>query len=185
MKTLKTLIISLLALCLSSCLTVEKKEYTFELTGKTAGKLTIKYINIMSDLEEDDIDGEADFKELITNYIEGESLKEEFPNAKIVSKELFEENGVLNGKVVIEFTDLNSVKLFKYNKSCPYIYFFGGGGLSTETYLSSNGEKAPDYISAAIWGKKTKRMTLTTNVSEPSDKTISLLPNYQEWKKNR
>lgn len=185
MKTLKVLFIALLALGLSSCLTVEKKEYTFELTDKTAGRLTIKYINIMADLGDDEVDGNADFTELINNYIEGESLKEEFPNAKIISKEIFEENGVLNGKVVVEFSDLNAVKLFKYNKSCPYIYFFGGGNLSTETYTSSNGEKAPDYISAAIWDKKSKLLTLTTNVTTPTEKTISLLPNFKEWEKNK
>jgi len=185
MKAYRIIFIAFIAIALSSCLTVEKKEYTFQLTGKTTGILTIKYINIMADLEEDDVDANADFTELTTNYLDGQSLKEEFPNANIVSKELFEENGVLNGKVVIEFSTFDAVKLFKYNKSCPYIYFFGGGNLSTETYLTSNGEKSPEYISAAIWNKKNKLLTLSTRVSTPNEKTISLLPYYTEWKKSK
>ena len=58
------LALAFLALLISGCLTVEKKEYTFEFTGKNSGTLTIKYINIMSSMDDEEDVSEDDFDEL-------------------------------------------------------------------------------------------------------------------------
>ena len=66
-----TIIFTSLAVIISSCLTVEKKIYTFEFTGKNSGILTIKYVNLMSMVDYGGEEGAdntgTDFEDLIDN----------------------------------------------------------------------------------------------------------------------
>ena len=104
MTKLKVLFVFLLsAFIFSGCLTVEKKEYVFKLTGKTSGTLTIKYINIISNNEDDKDVSEQDFQELINDYFNGSSIDEYYPSAKNIEKRLYEENGVLCMEVTMNF----------------------------------------------------------------------------------
>ncbi len=53
----------LLLLLITSCLTVEKKEYTFRMKDEKSGTLTIKFINLMS-MKDDTADiSESDYGE--------------------------------------------------------------------------------------------------------------------------
>jgi len=168
-------------LFLSSCLTVEKKEYTFEFTDKNAGKLTIKYINIMSTMD-DTLDVSAtDFDELVNTYLNGTSLEDTYPNAKVIDKRLFEENGKLCGEVIIEFKDLKDVKLYQHDPKGPYMMMVGQL-MDSESYSSSNGEYGGEEFSVVFWDKSEKVLRLTTMVSEETEDCISLLPHYNDWK---
>ena len=182
--SLLSLVAILVLFVLNGCLTVESKEYTFELTGTNSGKLTIKYINILSTMD-DSLDVSAeDFEELLSNYLYGESLDTDYPTAFNVEKELFEENGVLCGKITMEFNDLAAVKLFRYKSTGPYMLNIGSF-LDTETFLESNGDFGGDYMPVVFWPEDSKVLTLKTGVAQPDETTLSLLDNYQQWKENQ
>ena len=63
----KILALAFFAFLLSSCLTVEKKLYKWELTGPNSGKLTITYVNIMSDMDDTLDVSVEDFNELLND----------------------------------------------------------------------------------------------------------------------
>jgi hypothetical protein len=166
---------------LSSCLTVEKKVYTFELKDNNTGTLTIKYINILSMIE-DTIDvSREDFDELISSYIDGNEIELEFQNAQVRGKRLFEENGQLCGEVIIDFNDLASVGLFQYDSKSPFM-FNVGSFLDSETYLNSNGDYGGDIMPVVFWPRSMKNLSLTTYVTDPDETTFSLLDEYKNWK---
>ncbi|HPM93481.1 MAG TPA: hypothetical protein PKZ74_11800 [Bacteroidales bacterium] len=166
-------------LFLSGCLTCEKKEYTFQFTGKDSGRLTIKYINILSTMD-DTIDvSEEDFASLMTDYIEGSEIENEFPDATVVDKRLFEENGVLCGEIVLEFSNLTACHLYQHKGKGPIMYCLGCYSIDSEYYGSSNGEYGNDIMPVVFWEDGLKTLTLTTDVTTPDETTVSLL---DRWK---
>jgi hypothetical protein len=171
----------LIVVIASGCLTVEKKEYTFELKDSNSGTLTIKFINILS-MKDDALDvSDSDFEELITNYIEGNEIEMDYDGALIRSKRLFEENGALCGEVIIDFEDIESVGLFQYDSKSP-LMFNVGSFLDSETYLNSNGEFGGDVMPVVFWPKSLKTLTLTTYITDPDETTVSLAEKYRNWK---
>ena len=71
MKRLKIhqLLIIILGLVMSSCLTTEKKEYVFKFTGTNSGTLTIRYINLMSSSDDSTDISKDDFQDLLNKKI--------------------------------------------------------------------------------------------------------------------
>ncbi len=181
------IIFTVLALILSSCLTVEKKIYKFEFTGKNSGKLTITYVNItsMPDYgEEEGVDNSsADFEDLIATYINGSRIEEDYPLATNIQKRLYEENGILNGEVTIEFNNLEAARLYQYNKKSP-ICFSISNTIDGEMYETSNGILGnSDFMNVVFWKSGTKKLEVTTTVTSPEEETTSLLNYYRAWKK--
>lgn len=174
----------LILFVLSGCLTVENKEYTFELTGPNSGKLTIKYINILSAMDDSTDVSAEDFEELLSNYLYGESIETDYPGAINFEKQLFEENGVLCAEITMEFTDLNAVKLFRYNSTGPYMLNIGSF-LDTETYIASNGDFGGENMPVVFWPEGSKVLKLTTGVTQPDETTLSLVGNYDQWRENQ
>lgn len=178
MKSLKLFSIFILfAFTLSSCLTTQYKEYKFELTGKNSGMLTIKFVNIMSQKDDEKLtkkeEVEKDYQELVDKYIVGNELENSFPNARLVTKRLYEENSKLCGEIVFEFSDLSQVKLYKHDKKSPYMFYLSA--LSSEEFYNSNGKVGPDHMPIVFWDRKDDVLTLTTKVTDPSEKTTGLL----------
>ena len=169
---------------LSSCLTCEYKEYKFELSGKGKSKLTIKFVNIMSKYDSEEITKDEqitkDYEELTNTYIIGDEMEKKYPNAKLISKRLFEENNQLCGEAVYEFDDISQANIYQYDKKSPYMYYLGS--LSSETFYKSNGKQGPDYFPAVVWDKSKKELTLTTKVNEQDEKCTSLL---YKWKSKK
>ena len=182
MRNIKSLIsIILLAIIFTGCLTVEKKEYTFQLKDSNSGTLTIKFVNILS-MKDDALDvSQGDFEELVTNYVEGNEIETDYEKALVRSKRLFEENGVLCGEVVIDFEDLGSVGLYQYDSKSP-LMFNVGSFLDSESYLTSNGEFGGEVMPVVFWPKSLKTLTLTTYITDPDETTVGLLTEYYEWK---
>jgi hypothetical protein len=169
-------------LFMSGCLTCEKKEYTFEFTGKDSGRLTIKYINLMSTMD-DTIDiSVEDFSSLMTDYYEGSEIENEFPGAIMVGKRLFEENGVLCGEIVLEFSDLATGHLYQHHGKGPFMYCLSCYAIDSEYFSASNGEYGGDVMPVVFWDSNLKNLTLTTDVTIPDESTVSLLDRYLEWK---
>jgi hypothetical protein len=174
-----------IVLFLSGCLTCEKKEYSFELTGDNSGRLTIKYINIMSTMDDSLDISEEDFNSLIFDYYEGSELENEFPEATLVSKRLFEENGVLCGEIVFDFKDLAGGHLYQHKGKGPYMYCLSCFSIDSEYFNASNGEYGGDVMPVVFWDDQLKTLTLTTDVTAPDETVISLLDHYLSWETNR
>jgi len=183
MKKLRFYIIalSLVAFLISGCLTVEKKEYSFEFCGPNSGTLTIKYINIMSIKDEEEDVSADDYNKLISDYLKGEEIEKEYPSATNVRKRLFEENGQLCAEVKLDFNDISAVKLFKLDKKSPYMLSIKSV-LDSEAYVESNGQYGGEVMPAVFWSRKQKKLTLTTSVTKPDETTVSLLKNYKKNK---
>jgi hypothetical protein len=179
-KLTSIVLLILIVIVASGCLTVEKKEYTFELKDSNSGTLTIKFVNILS-MKDDALDvSESDFEELVTNYIEGNEVELDYDGALVRSKRLFEEDGQLCGEVIIDFDDIENVGLFQYDSKSP-LMFNVGSFLDSETYLTSNGEFGGDVMPVVFWPKSLKTLTLTTYITDPDETTVSLVENYRNW----
>ena len=182
MKSLKVIIVCLLALFFfSGCLTCEKKEYIFEITGKGSGKLTIIFHNIMSLKEGDKDMSDKDFTELMSDYLEGNKMTETYPSAKVRNARLYERNGVLNGRVQVFFENLEDVKLYQHEGKGPYMLYLD---LFSEIFDKSNGSFGGKDMPVVFWDRGLKKLTLTTIITEPSDQTISLLNMYKNKRRN-
>lgn len=178
-RSISLLSIVFLMVLITGCLTVEKKEYTFRMTDSNSGTLTIKFINLMSMMDDTvDVSG-ADYVELMNAYINGNQIETDYENAIVRSKRLFEENGVLCGEVIIDFTDLNSVGLYQYEAKGPYMLNVGSF-LEGETFLNSNGDYGGDVMPVVFWPKGDETLTLTTYVTTPDETTVGLLSQYKK-----
>jgi hypothetical protein len=182
-----SIIFTLLAILLSSCLTVEKKIYKFEFTGKNSGKLTITYINLMSmpdyGEEEDTDSSPADFQDLIDTYMNGTRIEGDYPMATNIKKRLYEENGMLCGEVTMDFTNLEAARLYQFDKKSP-LCFSVSNTIDGEAYESSNGTLgSSDFMNVVFWKPGTKKLEVTTTVTGPDEANVSLLREYKAWKK--
>lgn len=164
----------------SSCLTVESKEYTYELTDNNSGKLTIKYVNIYSIMDDGKDVSADDFKELVDKYLQGNQIMEEFPNATNIKSRLFEENGYLCGEVTLDFTDLNSARLYQFDKTSPIMMNISTA-FDSESYAGSNGVYGNEHMPVVFWPSDSKKLTVTTSISKPDETGVNLLNEYRIW----
>ena len=168
---------ALFAIILTSCLTVEKKEYTFRFTGKNSGTLSIKYYNIIS-VKNDTIDeSEKDFQDLVSNFLNGDEIEKSYPNAMNIRKRIFEENGALCGEVTMDFETLASVKLYRHDDKGPYMLMISGP--DQEKYANSNGQYGGDNMPVVFWPESARELKLTCDVTPPDQTTTSLLGQYK------
>ena len=181
LKSIKFAVITVLAFVMTSCLTVEKKEYSFELTGDNSGKMTIRYINILSSMDDGNDVTSADFQELLDKYINGDQIVQDFPGATNIKKRLYEDNGQLCGEITLDFADLSSARLYQYDKKSPVMMCISAA-FDSETYINSNGSYGNDFMPVVFWPSGSKKLDVTTSVTTPDETTISLLPTYIEWK---
>jgi hypothetical protein len=187
MKTLKSpklFLLFILALIMTSCLTVEKKEYSFEMTGDNSGKMTIRYINILSVMDDGNDVSAADFQELLDKYINGDQIVQDFPGATNIKKRLYEENEQLCAEVTLDFPDLSAARLYQFDKKSPVMMCISAA-YDSETYISSNGSYGNDFMPVVFWPSGSKKLEVTTSVTTTDETTMSLLGAYKIWKANQ
>jgi hypothetical protein len=175
------LALAFFAFLLSSCLTVEKKEYKWELTGTNSGKLTITYINIMSDMDDETDVSQEDFDELLNDYLYGSYIENRYPMASNIEKRLFVKNNQLWGEVTMEFTDLQAVHLYQHDKKGPYMFCVNTAA-DSESYEFSDGEYGGEYMPVAFWDAKSRVLNLTTHIQDEDESMVSLVGPYYKWK---
>lgn len=184
MKTtsaLKFFALAFIALIFSSCLTVETKEYTFIFTGENSGNLTIKYVNILSVMDEEKDVTAEDFAEILERYINGNQIAEDFPGATNIKTRLYEANGQLCGEATMDFPSLSAARLYQYDKNSPLMMSISAA-FDSETYISSNGSYGNDYMPVVFWPAGSKSLTVTTSVSAPDETSLSLVDEFRKWK---
>jgi hypothetical protein len=183
MKTLRLIFLLFFIISLSSCLTVEKKEYTFVFTGENSGLLTIKYINIMSALEDGKDVSRQDFNDLIETYYYGYQMEEDYPEARVIDKQLFVENEQLCALVTIEFRSLSAARLYQRTEDGP-VMFCVKSAYDMEEYSSSNGQYGGSIMPVVFWPDDESQLELSTTIMAPDETTRSLVSLYRQWKSN-
>jgi hypothetical protein len=178
-KILFIVLITVFAVYVQGCLTVETKEYTFKVKKNGSGEVTIKYINIMTDSKDSAGVPESDYTELIDSYLKGRKIQEEYPDAKNMEKRLFEEDNQLCGEVKFEFDDITNLKFYRYKDKGPWCYYISGGFLGGEQYFSSNGTYGGQNMPVIFWDGDQKTFEFKTTVTTPAKNTMSLL---ELWK---
>ncbi len=178
-KTLQILILIVVAVSISGCLTCEKKEYVFKLTGANSGKLTIKYVNIFSSLIDSTGELAVDYDELINMWLLGEKIERDFPGAKKFKKKLYKENGTLCGEVTMEFDDLSKVNLYRHMGKGPYMFSMSGVNDDSEVFLQSNGEFGGEKMPVIFWPEDTRTLRFSTKVATPDSTCVSMLDRWE------
>ena len=181
-KLIYILIVLLISVGISSCLTCERKEYIFQLTGENSGKLTIKYVNIFSSIVDSAGELMVDYDELINMWLKGEKIERDFPLAKKFKKRLFKENGTLCGEVTMEFDDLSKVHLYRYKNRGPFMFSMSGVNDDGENFAQSNGEFGGDKMPVIFWPDDTRTLRFSTKIADPDSTTVSMLDMWEAGK---
>lgn len=182
---LNKILLLLLAVFVSSCLTTEYKEYRFKFNADGSGSGSIKYVNIVSQEDEEKDVSFSDFGEVIDDYLEGTTFEDENPTFSVTNKELFEENGVLCGRVEFTFESFSDAGFVNFVgcECAPILYYMGS---LSETFSESDGKYLGDSESLEFpvisWNNGTKEVYFKTVVQEDLADCHSLLPLYKTWK---
>lgn len=162
------------------CLGVEKKEYSIKLKDGQSGTAAIKYINIFStDDNEKDVSFK-DFGELVSDYLDGNKIEQDFPGIRDVKKRIFIENNTLCGEISFAFDSLSQVKLFRYEDG-PYMYYINSSSSPSEKFEVSNGTFGGDKMPVIFWNKSTKDFQFRTMVTEDVTGKRSFVKLYKMW----
>jgi len=168
------------AALLSACLTVETKEYLIKLKNGQSGEATIRFINILSESDDTTDITQEDFQTLIETYVRGNKLERDNPGFRNVKKRLYEEKGVLCGEITFTFDTLSAVRLFKFDKDSPYMYY-ASNPLSSETLVETNGILGEQWMPVVFWKKDTREFYVKTKVTSEARFRTSLLKQFREW----
>ncbi|MBI5474590.1 MAG: hypothetical protein HY961_19815 [Ignavibacteriae bacterium] len=173
------LLFSITLVC-AGCLSVESKEYHIKLKTETSGEATIKFVNIVSESDDTTDVSAEDFQQLIETYLSGDQLEKENPGYRNVKKKLYVEKGVLVGEVSFTFDSLNAVRLFKFDKESPLMYY-ASNPLSSETLLETNGIQGEEWMPVVFWKRDARELFVKTKVSSESGYRTNLLKHFREW----
>lgn len=181
----KLLLLTLLAALSVGCLNVQQKSYTLKLNPDGTGSGTIFYYNIFSTDEDERDVSFKDFGTLVTDYLEGSTLEGENPNWTFTNKELFEQDGVLCGKIEFTFSDMGSAKLYRTaNCDCAPILLLPGS--FDETVVEHNGSGvALGDAEVVEWAADAKEIVIKTEASSDTAGARILVEHYNAWKKTK
>lgn len=178
------LVLILVPISISGCLTCEKKEYVFQLTGLNSGKLTIKYINIFSSLIDSTAELTSDHKELTDLWFKGEKVEIDFPQIKKLRKRLYEENGTLCGEITLEFDDLSKVRLYRSRNDGPFIFKLSEVNDDGETFLQTNGNFEDGETPIISWPEDSRTLRFSTKIATPDSTCVSMLQQWEQKQKS-
>ncbi len=180
----KNLLLAVLCFSVSSCLTTEFKQYFFKINADGSGSGTIKFINIVSEEDEGQNVSTTDFDQLVNSYLNGTTFEDANPDFNVISKELYEENGVLNGQVEFTFDDFQDFGFYHYQRSehAPIMFYMGS---LSERLLETDGEYVggdeDNEIPMLVWSPSTTEFTFKTSVKDEMSNVHPLLDLYNSW----
>ncbi|MBK6766666.1 MAG: hypothetical protein IPG71_10230 [bacterium] len=181
----KLLLLVLLAALSVGCLNVQNKTYSFKLNADGTGTGSIFFYNIHSSDEDERDVSFKDFGTLVTDYLEGTTFEDENADWTITKKELFEQDGVLCGKVEFSFANMGSAKLYRTaDCNCAPILLLPGA--IDETLTEHNGNAVALGSSEVIeWAADSKEITYKTEVTSDVENVRNLVEQYNNWKKTK
>ncbi|MCU0329890.1 MAG: hypothetical protein MUC47_02805 [Candidatus Kapabacteria bacterium] len=169
----------LLATMMQSCLIVGKKTYKVVMTGQQTGTCTLTYSNIMSRPEDGKDVSFKDFATLVTEYLEGDKLEEDFPGATIISKKLFKRDGKLFGEFVFSFDTLATMKMYRYDTQSPLMMYVPSS--NNQTIDATNGIFGGDDMPVLFWPSTAKDLSFTMTSDDDDTTQISLVKHFDAW----
>ena len=181
-KLFRFLFLIIIPVTLAGCLTCEKKEYVFQLTGENSGRLTIKYVNIFSSMIDSTGELTADYDEMMTMWLNGKKLESDFPGATKFRKRLFRENGSLCGEVSMEFDNLSKVHLYRYKGKGPFMISMSSLADDNEQFSQTNGDYGGEKMPIVFWPGDARTLKFTTKIAEPDSTCVSMLDMWEEKK---
>ena len=181
MKKILILFLAVSLILLSGCISVERKIYKIQMTGPNSGHATIKFINIVSQKDNDRDVSMKDFAELVTDYVEGPKVEDDYPGATNFKKRLFEEENVLCAEFTFDFDSLSIPKLFQLDQNSPIMLMIKDNSAG-EKYFSSNGTWGGDNMPVIFWKKTDKVLEWETTLQSDLEKSVSMVENYRSWK---
>lgn len=184
-RSVHYVMVIVLTLFLTSCLTCEKKEYTFQFTGANSGRLTIRYINIFANSLDSIGELRTDYDELMDMWFNGEKIERDFPKASKFKKRLYEQNGELCGEVTMEFKDLSDVRLFRYHDQGPFMFSMSSVTDDGENFMLCNGEYGGEHMPVIFWPTDSKTLRFTTSIARPDSASVSMLETYRKYSEKR
>lgn len=165
---------------LTGCLTAEYKEYRIRLKNDHTGEATIRFRNIISESDDTSDVSADDFRQLVDSYLKGTRLEGDQPGFRNVRKRLFEEDGVLVGELTFSFDSLSVVRIFRYDRESPFMYFVGNP-LSSEQLVETNGTYGRDWMPVVFWPKDASELYVKTRVVSEVAYHRDLLSYFREW----
>ena len=183
---LNLVLIAGLLLLIQGCLSVETKEYYYEINPDGSGTGKITYYNIVSEEDDEANVSFSDFGELIDDYLLGGTFESENPSLTVITKDLFERDGVLVGEVEFTFENADSIGFWR-DPSCScsgYNYYLGS---LSETFISANGTYLGENRELPIisWDSDATQFQFTTRVKDDMSDAHNLLPLYNTWLETR
>ena len=166
----------------TGCLTTQYKEYHFKVNDDGTGSGTIKFINLLSQEDNGEDVSDADFTELVDNYLDGTSFEDDNPHLKVSGKRIYQVDSMLVGEVTFTFDNLDSVGFYRYAacECSPTMYYLG---TSSESFMESNGTYLGENrdLPVLIWDPQMDDFSFKTVVTEDLSRCHSLLPMYDIW----
>jgi hypothetical protein len=172
--------------CFSSlpgCLTVGQKEYRIRFLSETSGRASIRFIDIGSETDDTSDVARQDFQHLIEFYLEGTQFEMGNPGFRNPRKSLYEQNGVLCGEIEFEFDSLETIRLFRFQNTGPYMYYMGSESLS-EDLVETNGSYGGDEMPVIFWPEGTDEIHIRTRISTETPSRKSLLSHFKSWQES-
>jgi len=184
-KIIRFLLLIIIPISIAGCLTCERKEYVFKLTGENSGTLTIKYVNIFSSLIDSTGELSADYDEMMNLWLYGEKLERDFPEATNFEKRIFNENGTLCAEVTMDFDDLSKVHLYRHLGKGPFMFNMAGVNDDGENFSQSNGEFGGEKMPVIFWPEDERNLRFVTRIATPDSSCVSMLDQWEQKEKSR
>ena len=176
----KVIAIFLFLVLLQGCLVFNSVSYEVDLTDTNSGTVSMNVTDIRSDAM-DASELEKDKKQLFEDMLKSDDflnqMKEQGRN--ILSRNLYVENGKLNGSVKYSFEDISSVENFVYQDPFYFVTLN-----PTDSIISTNGEIiiSGEY-KRIMWDKSAKTLKFEMFSTETDNANLVELVQYFEKEK--
>ena len=176
----KVIAIFLFLVLLQGCLVFNSVSYEVDLTDTNSGTVSMNVTDIRSDAM-DASELEKDKKQLFEDMLKSDDflnqMKEQGRN--ILSRNLYVENGKLNGSVKYSFEDISSVENFVYQDPFYFVTLN-----PTDSIISTNGEVvvSKDY-KRIMWDKSAKTLKFEMFSTDTDNANLVELVQYFEKEK--
>lgn len=170
----KLLFVTALLALATACPKVERKVYTFDLKARTG---VLKFENIITDAPESE---NNDFMDVVNQVIRGTKLEEENPGWNISKKELFENEGRLDGRMEFTFADTRSAGLYQHDAKSGIIWCASRD--EEEVVVSTNGRRLDDVLPGCVaWDRKATKLEITVRTATLSGGEKPLTGPFKRW----
>jgi hypothetical protein len=178
-KLLPVILVVFLVLSINGCLVPEKISYTIRMVTPKSGNVTMQFYNIKSNASTDEEFNED--KENLFNYItKSDKLISQLKGEgkDIVSRDLFLEDGKLNGKAEYRFNNIEKVEGIRFEDGFYYLTL-----ALDDSVISTNGQiiKSRDY-KRILWDKSIKVLKFEMYSSGFNDNEFKALAPYYNTK---